>query len=152
MAAMTGMDEINAERCRQVEAEGFDTSHDDDLHGQGDLWRAAQAYENNAMECAGADGEPPSYWPWDRKWWKPKDARRDLVRAGALYAAEAERHERQLAAYRTLSGYRTSSGPSGPTRRAKERDFQRFIAIYRDSARRCAEAVDVLDARAVASA
>jgi hypothetical protein len=22
-------------------------------------------------------------WPWDAEWWKPKDARRDLIRAAA---------------------------------------------------------------------
>jgi hypothetical protein len=36
-------------------------------------------------------------WPWDRKWWKPKDRRRDLVRAGALILAEIERLDRAAA-------------------------------------------------------
>jgi hypothetical protein len=37
------------------------------------------------------------YWPWEDKWWKPKDRRRDLVRAGALIVAEIERLDRLAA-------------------------------------------------------
>jgi hypothetical protein len=33
-------------------------------------------------------------WPWDRKWWKPTDRRRDLVKAAALILAEIERLDR----------------------------------------------------------
>lgn len=33
-------------------------------------------------------------WPWDREWWKPKDRRRNLVRAAALLIAEIERLDR----------------------------------------------------------
>ncbi len=36
----------------------------------------------------------PFRWPWSSKWWKPKDRRRDLVRAGALIVAEIKRLER----------------------------------------------------------
>jgi hypothetical protein len=37
---------------------------------------------------------PPQQWPWLSKWWKPKDRRRDLVRAAALVIAEIERLDR----------------------------------------------------------
>ena len=37
------------------------------------------------------------WWPWSLDWWKPKDPRRDLVRAGALIVAEIERLDRQPA-------------------------------------------------------
>lgn len=44
------------------------------------------------------DGPPgtvvPRGWPWGSSWWKPKDPRRDLVRAGALILAEIERIDR----------------------------------------------------------
>lgn len=33
-------------------------------------------------------------WPWDQSWFKPKDRRRDLVRAGALIVAEIDRLDR----------------------------------------------------------
>jgi len=105
--------DIGAERRRQIEAEGFNPDHDDDLHGQGDLARAGAAY---AQVAAGTpdykDGlwptrssvsgqqyavAAPECWPWDQKWWKPKDPRRDLVRAGALILAEIERLDRAAA-------------------------------------------------------
>jgi hypothetical protein len=35
---------------------------------------------------------PPPNWPWDAKWWKPSvDHVRNLVKAGALIAAEIDR-------------------------------------------------------------
>lgn len=36
----------------------------------------------------------PSGWPWDAAWWKPKNRRRNIVRAGALALADKERRER----------------------------------------------------------
>jgi len=33
-------------------------------------------------------------WPWGKEWWKPSDRRRDLVKAGALIAAEIDRLDR----------------------------------------------------------
>ena len=36
-------------------------------------------------------GITPPHWPWALNWWKPKDRRRDLIRAGALIVAELER-------------------------------------------------------------
>jgi hypothetical protein len=33
----------------------------------------------------------PMGWPWDATWWKPKDRRSNLIRAGALMLAEKER-------------------------------------------------------------
>jgi hypothetical protein len=37
----------------------------------------------------------PTYWPWDKEWWKPSDdPTRNLVKAGALIAAEIDRLQR----------------------------------------------------------
>jgi hypothetical protein len=36
----------------------------------------------------------PARWPWSQDWWKPTNPRRDLVKAGALIAAEIERLDR----------------------------------------------------------
>jgi hypothetical protein len=38
----------------------------------------------------------PEAWPenWSATWWKPKDRRQDLVRAGALVISEIERIDR----------------------------------------------------------
>lgn len=38
--------------------------------------------------------DPLGFWPWDKSWWKPKGARRDLIRAAALIVAEIERIDR----------------------------------------------------------
>lgn len=82
--------DIAAERERQQAVEGWTPGHDDSEHGPGTLARAAACY---ALNAAGV--QPPGMnWPWEDKWWKPKDPRRDLVRAGALIVAEIERLDR----------------------------------------------------------
>lgn len=93
------INDVIAERERQQSAEGWTTDHDDG-HTDGSLSTAARAYLHHAAHYTGASAfghvvsEPPSFWPWDRKWWKPKDLRRDLVRAAALIVAEIERIDR----------------------------------------------------------
>lgn len=50
--------------------------------------------ENPARHAYGWD-EAPNDWPWDRSWWKPSpDPIRNLVKAGALIAAEIDRLQR----------------------------------------------------------
>ena len=91
--------DVLVERKRQIEQEGFDSFHDDD-HDAGDLACAGAAYaleagcKLNPQMQQGLDG-PPDFWMWHIKWWKPKDPRRDLVRAAALIIAEIERIDRQ---------------------------------------------------------
>ena len=75
----TGLDLIRDERQRQIDSEGWTPEHDA-AHGSSRLLRAAEAYE----------WSDATLWPWDREWWKPKDAIRDLIRAGALYQAAAD--------------------------------------------------------------
>ena len=91
------IDEIAAERRRQIEVVGWSLEHDDE-HDTGSLARAAACYANNAADMAdGLPGDvfPAAHWPWDQRWWKPKGARRDLVRAAALIVAEIERLDRK---------------------------------------------------------
>lgn len=59
--------------------------------------KAAACY---ALQSAapGNHGDYLRFWPWDSSWWRPKDARRDLVRAAALLLAEIERLDRAAAA------------------------------------------------------
>ena len=86
------MELILAERRRQIEEEGWTPEHDDQ-HDDGSLLRAAVIYYRHAVHGdvqIRMDGAPLG-WPWDRSWWKPRDARADLVRAGALCVAEKER-------------------------------------------------------------
>lgn len=91
--------DVLAERQRQISAEGWTPEHDD-KHTDGELAAAAACYANPIQVRSGG---VPSAWPWDRKWWKPRDRRSDLVRAGALILAEIERLDR-LAAVRPKDG------------------------------------------------
>lgn len=96
----SGVEQIAEERQRQVEKEGWTPEHDGE-HSDGSLARAAACYavEGRAMMTVTEQGVPykaPRQWPasWHPKWWKPKDRIRDLVRAGALIAAEIDRLQR----------------------------------------------------------
>lgn len=95
----TGIELIDDERKRQVESEGWTPEHDDE-HEDGELVFAAVAYalprdkgENPFDEIT------PNPWPWDPISFKPGDGTtvgrvRELVKAGALIAAEIDRLQR----------------------------------------------------------
>lgn len=97
---------INEERQRQINVEGWTPSHDDD-HVFGELVNAAMCYllptdlrSNADLTLESAAGvtsmELLELWPWDKKWWKPTphDRIKELVKAGALIAAEIDRLQR----------------------------------------------------------
>lgn len=88
--------DVQAERRRQIEAEGW-TPENDDAHSHGQMARAAACYAL-AGSSAPNDGTAALLvslaWPWDEQWWKPSTARRDLIKAGALILAEIERLDR----------------------------------------------------------
>lgn len=95
--------DVLAERRRQIEAEGWTPEHDDE-HMAGELAGAAGCYARYASVQA-RGGYPSTYtfpvdWPWRPSWWKPSDARRNLVKAGALILAEIERIDRAAIAAR----------------------------------------------------
>ncbi len=103
-SALVGV-EILAERHRQILKEGWTAEHDDD-HPEGQIALAAACYAAPerifiAEERSGRAYAPfTAYrdaWPWADRWWKPKDRRRDLVRAAALMIAEIERLDRAAA-------------------------------------------------------
>lgn len=91
--------DVQAERRRQVEAEGWTPEHDD-AHSHGEMARAAACYAL-AGSSAPNDGTAALLvslaWPWDEQWWKPTTTRRDLVKACALGLAEIERLDRAAA-------------------------------------------------------
>lgn len=91
--------DVQAERRRQVEAEGWTPEHDDE-HSHGQMARAAACYAL-AGSSAPNDGTAALLvslaWPWDEQWWKPSTARRDMVKACALGLAEIERLDRVAA-------------------------------------------------------
>ena len=88
---MSGVERIAAERQRHFEVEGWTPEHDD-AHVNGEMALAASVYAQFAAWPKGwRKFSRPSGWPWERKWWKPKDPIRDLEKAGALIAAEIDR-------------------------------------------------------------
>lgn len=91
------IDDVIQERRHQVDGYGFDGDHDD-RHSAGELCKAAAGYADHAADelnlGENANFDVPCDWPWADEWWKPKDPRRDLVRAAALIIAEIERLDR----------------------------------------------------------
>ena len=90
------IDEVSAERQRQIEKEGWTPAHDD-KHAGGELARAASCYARYA-DLSDPFAQPtnvPDEWPFDGPWWKPKNERYDLIRAAALIVAEIERLDRE---------------------------------------------------------
>lgn len=85
---------IAEERRRQIEQEGWTPEHDDEWDRH-QLVGAAVCY---ALEGIALPAEMKRridrLWCWSAEWWKPKDRIRDLVRAGALIAAEIDRLQR----------------------------------------------------------
>ncbi|AMV20449.1 hypothetical protein [Planctomyces sp. SH-PL14] len=96
---MTGVELIAAERERQVSSEGWTPEHDDG-HQYGELSNAAACYamsDGNRSMMFGVESGHASVqglvWPFESHWWKPTpgDRIRELVKAGALIAAEIDR-------------------------------------------------------------
>lgn len=95
-----GVSLIATERARQIAVEGWTLEHDD-RHRQAELTNAAAAYaEAAAMQIYGEVGQEDidlcgDSWPWARDYWKPSpNPIRNLVKAGALIAAEIDRLQR----------------------------------------------------------
>jgi hypothetical protein len=87
---MNGASLIAKERKRQILEEGWTPEHDNE-HDEMELTFAAISYCQHAK---GDRGWNPN-WPWPLKWWKPKGGKiRNLVKAGALIAAEIDRLQR----------------------------------------------------------
>ncbi len=95
-----GVERIGAERLRQLGAEGWTPEHDE-RHANGELAAAAACYAippGHLLEGGPAGGEAsarwvPELWPFAAEAWKPTPGNRirELVKAGALIAAEIDR-------------------------------------------------------------
>jgi hypothetical protein len=87
----TGAERIAAERRRQIADEGYYAQHDDH-HDRDELVYGAIAYAT-PLYARRPRGGPPFDWPWRDDDWKPSpdDRIRELVKAGALIAAEIDR-------------------------------------------------------------
>jgi hypothetical protein len=101
------LEEIRAERERQ-QIEECHSRHGDIAWDQGELALVASCYCQSAVyprlfSRSGDSFAVPHGWPatWNlRSQWKPKNPRRDLIRAAALIVAEIERLDRARGAYR----------------------------------------------------
>ena len=89
----TGIGLIAEERQRQIEKEGWTAEHDAQ-HNHNELAEAAVCYATpGPMRVINHDDGIPYGWPFNKDWWKPspQDRRRELIKAGALIAAEIDR-------------------------------------------------------------
>jgi len=101
----TGADMIAVERAGQQFGHGYSHEHDDQWTG-GELIEAACAYGTSAEASYFSEtvtfkdiisGRPPTCWPWKKDQWKRSSTPiGDLVKAGALIAAEIDRLKRIL--------------------------------------------------------
>jgi hypothetical protein len=96
---------ITEERRRQIKEEGWTPQHDDQ-HDGSELAKAAVCYAIAGLYPDGSQGAKralehtvvpwwPHGWAWSR--WKPAGRIRNLVKAGALIAAEIDRLQREAA-------------------------------------------------------
>jgi len=92
---MTGSALIAIERARQKDQEGWTPEHDEE-HDENELALAAACY---AMpdQMRSIFNLRKRLWPWSPDWWKPTPDNRikELVKAGALIAAEIDRIQRE---------------------------------------------------------
>lgn len=96
-----GIEMIAEERQRQIEVEGWSKEHDA-KHTNDSLAFAAVCYAipselRHYSYCPLRKERVPDFWPWNKEWWKPcpQDRIRELVKAGALIAAEIDRLQAQ---------------------------------------------------------
>ena len=94
---LTGAQLIAKERVRQVKEEGWSAEHDDE-HEKGELVKAAASYLLRRCDSSLRIDEgyqvfdlADILWPWDFDYFKPTDPIKDLIKAGALIAAEIDR-------------------------------------------------------------
>lgn len=97
-----GIELIVVERDRQLYEKGWTARHDDG-HDKAELTAASCCYAalarrqaDGTIQMPGSEIPAPSGWPWEVEWWHPSnDPVRNLVKAGALIAAEIERLQRK---------------------------------------------------------
>lgn len=81
--------DVNAERAHQA---AMFPARQDDAYRLEQLESAAAAY---ALAAADRKDIAEDEWPWDLRTFKPRDQRRNLVKAGALILAAIERIDRR---------------------------------------------------------
>lgn len=92
---------IATERNRQILKEKWTSEHDDTEHDRGELAEAAVCYamgQDQRDQRVFNKSVLELFWPWEFYEWKPCKGRKgrikELVKAGALIAAEIDRLQR----------------------------------------------------------
>jgi hypothetical protein len=124
---------IADERARQRRR--FDAAHDDRLRDR-QLFRAANCYFEHGI--MGLGDSRPKDWPFRPAEWRPGTAERDLIRAGALFQAEVERIERDLAP--------RNCNPAGAARNMLGRATHMLAMLYRDRTERVDQSGTLIEA------
>lgn len=89
----TGTELIAEERQRQITKEGYSLEHDD-AHNDGEIVTAAMAYLD--FVYGSSRNVAVWKWPWSDDSFKPAGGDiKNLVKAGALIAAEIDRLQRE---------------------------------------------------------
>ncbi len=102
----TGVELIKAERARQKKVEGW-SAENDDRQVSGEMNDAAICYAGATAKLMRGESLrviqlDPMFsskfpFPYEDQWWKPSDDPiRNLVKAGALIAAEIDRLQRKM--------------------------------------------------------
>ena len=105
----SGAELILEERQRQIESEGYDEAHDSqyDTSALGNagicyaVIAGSSAPIRDAVRKQTEKGIAPTGWPWGAEYWKPGEGNSDsdrvseLVKSGALIAAEIDRIQRR---------------------------------------------------------
>lgn len=92
----SGIELIKEERQRQIEVEGWTAAHDS-KHDMGQLAYAAVTYAlpdfTISFQFKGVKIgiDPMFHWPFEKQWLKRGTRKQDLIKAGALIAAEIDR-------------------------------------------------------------
>ncbi|WP_324022834.1 hypothetical protein RFF38_00260 [Pasteurella multocida] len=86
MFESVGVTLIASERQHQQSEKGF-TLNSDTQYTNDELVRAAMCY----MQAQSRHAIMPGLWSWGKNYWNPKDRKQNLIRAGALIAAEIDR-------------------------------------------------------------
>jgi hypothetical protein len=93
----TGIELITEERQRQISQEGWTPQHDDG-HKRMELLKASETYLMHVTNQRHYSSPPYGGWPFEIASWKPSDDPiRNLVKSGALIAAEIDRLQRLAA-------------------------------------------------------
>lgn len=94
---LTGAELIAKERRRQIHSLGFGPKNDEQ-YKDNELAKAASSYlatvvsPDEDAEGNLSNSRVTDDWPWDEMWWDPTDDPiRNLVKAGALIAAQIDR-------------------------------------------------------------